>query len=228
KKLRKDTRKDLDDAEVLWLKEAQRGLIREECKFQFQLYTDGQGLWRCRGRLGNAKLSFNTRHPILLPKSHAFTELVVRRAHFHVLHSGVKDTLTELRRRFWIPGGRSLVWYLIHWCVICRRYNTSYDRPPPPPPLPTYRVQGGLAFSSVGVDYAGPMTIKHYTHTSHNINSHTKSGARNAYTSCEGVIEKTIMGRDQEIRGAVVRLGSGSQTSSFLRRPIQRLYPLEL
>ena len=83
-----------------------------------------------------------------------------------------------------VPGGRSLVRYFIHWCVICRRYNTSYYRPPPP--LPAYRVQGGLAFSSVGVDYAGPMTIKHYTHTSHNINSHTKSGARNAYTSCEG------------------------------------------
>ena len=97
------TRKDLEKAEVMWLQEAQRGLIREEWKFQFQLYTDEQGLWRCRGRLGNADLSFNTRHPILLPRSHAFTELVVRRAHFRVLHSGVKDTLTELQSKFWIP-----------------------------------------------------------------------------------------------------------------------------
>ena len=97
------------------------------------------------GRLGNADLSFNTRHPILLPRSHAFTELVVRRAHFRVLHSGVKDTLTELQSKFWIPGGRSLVQYFIHRFVICRRYNTSYCRPPPPPPpLPAYRVQRGL------------------------------------------------------------------------------------
>uniref|UniRef100_A0A1X7TBG7 Integrase zinc-binding domain-containing protein n=1 Tax=Amphimedon queenslandica TaxID=400682 RepID=A0A1X7TBG7_AMPQE len=83
-------------------------------------------------------LSFNTRHPILLPRSHAFTELVVRRTHSHVLHSGVKDTLTELQSRFWIPGRLSLVWYFIHWCVICRRHSASYYHPPPPPPLPAY------------------------------------------------------------------------------------------
>lgn len=43
-----------------------------------------------------------------------------------------------------------------------------------------------------------------------------------------GIIEKTLKGRDKEVRGAVVRVGSGSQPSSFLRRPIQRLYPLEV
>ena len=36
------------------------------------------------------------------------------------------------------------------------------------------------------------------------------------------------MGRDRDIMGAIVRVGSGSQSSSFLRRPILRFYPLEL
>ena len=110
------------------------------------------------------------------------------RSHLRVLHSGAKDTLTELRSKFWIPGGRSLVCQLIKKCVICRRYNTSYYRPPPPPPLPVYRVKGGLAFTSIGVDYAGPVTIKHYTHTSyHTTHTRTKQrGLRNAYTSYEG------------------------------------------
>ena len=43
-----------------------------------------------------------------------------------------------------------------------------------------------------------------------------------------GIIKKTLKGRDKEVRGAVVRVGSGSQPSSFLRRPIERLYPLEV
>ena len=43
-----------------------------------------------------------------------------------------------------------------------------------------------------------------------------------------GIIEKTLKGRDKEVGGEVVRVGSGSQPSSFLRRPIQRLYPLEV
>ena len=182
------TRRDLEEAEVLWIKEAQRGLIREEWKSQFQLYQDEQEIWRCWGRLGNADLPFNTRYPMLLPKTHRFTELVVRRSHLRVLHSGAKDTLTKLRSKFWIPGGRSLVRQLIKKCVICRRYNASYYRPPLPPPLPVYRVKGGLAFTSIGIDYAGPVTIKHYTHTSHHT-THTRTkqlGLRNAYTSYEG------------------------------------------
>ena len=130
-------------------------------------YQDEQEIWRCRGRLGNADLPFNTRYPILLPKTHRFTELVVRRSHLHVLHSGAKDTLTELRSKFWIPGGRLLVRQLINKCVICRRYNASYYRPPLSPPLPVCRVKGELAFTSIEIDYAGPVTIKHYTHTSY-------------------------------------------------------------
>ena len=103
----------------------------------------------------------------------------------HVLHSGAKDTLTELRSKFWITGGRSLVCQLIKKCVICKRYNASYYRPPPPPPLLVYRDKGGLAFTSIGIDYAGPVTIKHYTHTSYHT-THTRTKQQNACTSYEG------------------------------------------
>ena len=133
----------------------------------------------------NADLPFNTRYPIRLPKTHRFTELVVRRSHLRVLHSGAKDTLTELRSKFWIPGGRSLVRQLIKKCVICRRYNASYYRPLPP--LPAYQVKGGLAFTSIGIDYAGPVTIKHYTHfIPHYSYTNKTNGLQNAYTSYEG------------------------------------------
>ena len=83
------TRRDLEEAEVQWIKEAQQGLIREEWKSQFQLYLDEQEIWRCWGRLGNTDLPFNTRHPILLPKTHRFTELLLR-SHLRVLHSGAR------------------------------------------------------------------------------------------------------------------------------------------
>ena len=43
-----------------------------------------------------------------------------------------------------------------------------------------------------------------------------------------GVVEKTLRGKDGVIRGAVVRIKEGSNVSSFMRRPIQRLYPLEV
>ena len=42
-----------------------------------------------------------------------------------------------------------------------------------------------------------------------------------------GVVQKTLKGKDGIIRRAVVRIKEGSKVS-FLRRPIQRLYPLEV
>ena len=123
-------------AEILWFQEAQKGLIKEEWKNQFMLYLDDHSVWRCGGSLGRADLPYSTRHPMLLPKEHPFTALVVRRAHHRVIHSGLKATLTEIRSRFWIPQGKSLVRQFINRCVICRRFATSSYRPPPPPPLP--------------------------------------------------------------------------------------------
>lgn len=43
-----------------------------------------------------------------------------------------------------------------------------------------------------------------------------------------GIMEETLVSKDKEIRGAVVRVKAGKGASSFLKRPIQRLYPLEV
>ena len=46
--------------------------------------------------LSNAEVPYSTKHPILLPKDHQLTTLVVLRAHKRVSHGGVRETLTEL------------------------------------------------------------------------------------------------------------------------------------
>ena len=67
-------------AEPLWIREAQSGGIKE-WREQFMMFLDDNGIWRCGGRLHNADLAYDVLHPILLPKDHPFTVLVVRRAH---------------------------------------------------------------------------------------------------------------------------------------------------
>ena len=57
-------------------------------------------------------------------------------------------------------------------------------KPPPPPPLPKYRVQEDFPFMSVGVDYAGPLTVKHYAHSSYP--KALTSGIPNAHISYSG------------------------------------------
>ena len=60
----------MDEAESIWIKEVQRQLVEDEnfqkWKAQLQLFIDEIGIWRCGGRLANADLPYQTRHPILL------------------------------------------------------------------------------------------------------------------------------------------------------------------
>ena len=43
-----------------------------------------------------------------------------------------------------------------------------------------------------------------------------------------GVVEQIILGRDGQIRGAIVRVWAKDKGCKLLRRPIQHLYPLEV
>ena len=43
-----------------------------------------------------------------------------------------------------------------------------------------------------------------------------------------GKVEQLMRGSDGAVRGALVRVNSGKWNTSFLKRPIQHLYPLEV
>ena len=115
------------------------------------------GVW---GRLCNADLPVTTKFPIILPNSHHFTTLVVMDCHKCVMHGGVKETLTELRTKFWVVRGQSLLRRLLRSCVTCIRLDGRVYNVPRSPPLPHFRVQESFPFTYVGVDYAGPLYIK--------------------------------------------------------------------
>lgn len=115
-------------------------------------------MW-CGGRLQNASMSFSSKHPILLPKKHHLTLLIVQSAHRRVQHNGVRETLVEVRSKYWIIQGRSFVKAVIHGCVICRRFEGKLFSPPPAPPLPTFRVTEAPPFAYTAVDFAGPMYV---------------------------------------------------------------------
>ena len=151
-------------AETLWIVESQYKLI-ENTKFelwkrQLDLFVDSKGIWRCSGRLINTELPYSTKHPVLLPSNHHFTILVIMDCHKRVLHNGVKDTLTELRARFWVVRGRSVVKQIIRRCTICKRIEGLPYRPPKPPPLPRFRVAEEPPFTHTAVDFAGPLFLK--------------------------------------------------------------------
>ena len=96
---------DITQAEKLWIIESQSSLMQEKLfetwKPQLNLFVDDNNIWRCGGRLGNADLAYSTRYPVLLSRKHHLTTLIVKDAHVRVQHNGIKETLTEVRSKYW-------------------------------------------------------------------------------------------------------------------------------
>ena len=159
------TTKEMNEAELLLIHIAQSHLIQDKhfsmWRRQFDMYLDDEKVWRCRGRLHHADIPTSARHPVMLPRDHHLTRLVVLNAHTKVHHSGPKDTITEIRSRYWIVRGRSLVRMIIRKCNTCRRIEGPHYRVPPPPPLPDYRVREAPPFAATGVDFAAPFYVRY-------------------------------------------------------------------
>ena len=70
---------------------------------------DGEGILRVGGRLNQADLANEERHPIILPKSSHVSSLLIRHYHERVQHQGRVLTHGALRRSgHWILGGKRL------------------------------------------------------------------------------------------------------------------------
>ena len=108
----------------------------------------------------NANVSFSTKHPVLLPRTHFLTILLVQRAHERVMHGGVNATLTELRSRVWIVRERNFVKRILGQCTICRKFEGKPYRAPLPPPLPAFRGEESPLFVHTGVNFAGPLYVR--------------------------------------------------------------------
>ena len=122
------------------------------------------GIIRCRGRLQNAPITYDARFPIFLPRDTKFTVLVVQYYHKLVLHNGVKETLNQIRSKFWIPQSSNSIKRIIRKCFLCRKYEGapySYPSPPPPPPpLPVSRLSDNFPFKHTALNYAGPFYVR--------------------------------------------------------------------
>ena len=91
-------------------------------------------------------LPSETIHPILLPRDHHITILIIQDCHERVMHNGTKETLLQLRSCFWVIKGRQLVKKLIQKCVICKKIPGQSYASPATGQLPEFRVREEHAF----------------------------------------------------------------------------------
>jgi hypothetical protein len=101
---------------------------------QLMPLIDDQGIIRVGGRLRYSSLTYDIKHPILLPKSSHLTTLLIQHYHLCYLYGGgPKLILAMLSRTFWIFSGMDAVRRFIFSCIPCTRTKgptalSSYGR----------------------------------------------------------------------------------------------------
>ena len=96
---------EIEYSQVSWLITEQRNIINNnkimtDLRGNLNVFIDDDGILRVKGRLENSLLSYSCKYSILLNRDSYSTELIILKCHLFVLHSGVKDTLNELRRNY--------------------------------------------------------------------------------------------------------------------------------
>lgn len=117
-------------------------------------------LIRVGGRLKNSSLSYDEKHPIILPKKCKVTDMIVNDCHVKLGHTGKEHILSKLREKYWILNGNSAVKSLINKCIICKKLR---GKPiiQKMADLPKERLESNQPpFNKVGVDYFGPFYTK--------------------------------------------------------------------
>lgn len=122
-------------------------------------FLDTNGLLRVGGRLQEANWSYSQKHPVILPGNDKFSELLIRKAHEDVMHSGLQATLIQIRDKFWILKGRKMTKCCVQKCFICKQTRAKAGQQISAP-LPRERIDAVQAFETTGVDFAGPLYTK--------------------------------------------------------------------
>ncbi|XP_065074711.1 uncharacterized protein LOC135698594 [Ochlerotatus camptorhynchus] len=100
------------------------------------------GILRIGGRLRNASVSEDRKHPIILATHHPLTELIITSYHEKLLHAGPQLLIASVREKYWPLRVRNLA----------RKIMGD---------LPAERVTPTFPFFNTGVDLCGPLFYRH-------------------------------------------------------------------
>lgn len=123
------------------------------------LFVDNRGILRVGGRLVHADLPYEQKHPILLPRTHRFTHLLIDDTHLQHKHPGATTLQSIIQQQYWIVGSRQVIKSRLRLCIACYRIRPQGVQPVMGN-LPKFRLQQVKPFTAVRVDYAGPIMLK--------------------------------------------------------------------
>ena len=118
-------------------------------------FLDRNKLVRIGGRIKQASISQDTKHPVVLPGQGHISKILARHYHEKALHQGKGVAFNEIRSSgYWIVGGGTMVSRLIHECVTRRELRAKIQQQKMAD-LPADRLTPTPPFTYCEVDYFG-------------------------------------------------------------------------
>ena len=111
------------------------------------------------GRLRNALVEEQQKHPIILSAKDRYTRLLLTHYHLELMHGGPTAILSHAGNMFFISGARRLAREVCSTCVTCRKATAKLG-PQLMGQLPPTRLTPDYVFFNTGLDYAGPYLLK--------------------------------------------------------------------
>jgi hypothetical protein len=191
-----------------------------------------EGVIRVGGRIDNAEVNFDAKHPIVVPKSY-ISVLLVRFYHTTNGHVGKNQVLNILREKYWLIKGSTIAKSELAQCIDCKRLKEQPCKQIMAN-LPIERLTANVPpFTYSGVDFFGPLTVKVGRHTekrygclftclvsravhieiTHNLNTDSFLGALDRFICRRGRPKKimsdrgtNIVAADKELRDRIASL----------------------
>ena len=120
---------ELHETEVFWIKEAQRSLNNRLMKGKFwrlSPFRDEEDVIRVGGRVSKAIVTYECKHPVLLPHDHWISLLITRNAH-QFGHNGVATMTVKTWRKYWTIRAHDLAKSVKYRCVLCREMEHKVE-----------------------------------------------------------------------------------------------------
>ncbi|XP_065095682.1 uncharacterized protein LOC135717496 [Ochlerotatus camptorhynchus] len=168
------TQEELSTAETFQIKRAQKDAYGEELAvlaasrrlhkknrlYKLNPFIDDLGVMRIHSRLGECDfVDDSDKYPIVLPRAHPATHLIVANVHQHYHHQYHEACVNLVRKDFYIPRVRTVCDQVRRNCQLCK-IRGAIPAPPAMGPLPKSRVAVFVRpFSYVGVDFFGPFLV---------------------------------------------------------------------
>ncbi|KAG7299296.1 hypothetical protein JYU34_016216 [Plutella xylostella] len=139
--------------------EAKREIKSKSKILSLRPQLDEEGIMRVGGRIKNAYINPEMKHPIIIPTKGKLTELLIRHGHEHTYHGGPKITSAFLRQKYWIVGGNREIKKQLRLCVTCRKHSPS-KADQLMGDLPEHRINASRPFYHTRLDFTGHIMVK--------------------------------------------------------------------